>query len=336
MNTPVVSVIMPIYNAAAYMRAAVGSILQQTMRDLELIAVDDGSSDDSLSIALELAASDPRMHVESLPRNEGTASARNAAIARARGRYLAFLDADDVALPSRLATQLSAIQHHPGPALSCSATMLMDPAGTPSRPSIFRRSEDQIAPTLLFSNVIVASTVLVSREGFPGFRRGYEPAEDYDAWLRSIAGLSIHYQAEPLVRYRVHETAVSSRQGEQMKLVRERIVAESLARLGVEATADDVTFHLSIADGTFAPTAASLERAERWLLQLRDANLHTKLFASKPFAHTLGYFWSSVCNGCWQVPSLAIHRLAASPLAPPWRDRWPLSARLRLRALLAR
>jgi len=336
MNRPRVSVIMPIYNAAAYLREAIASVLAQTMRELELIAIDDGSTDDSVSIARELAASDPRLRVEAMPGHAGTAQARNAAIALARGRYLAFLDADDVAVPVRLATQLAAIERGPGPVLACSATMLIGPSGAVGGRSGFHRGVDQIASTLLFSNVIVASTVLMAREGFVGFRSGYEPAEDYDAWLRCLPGLAVHYHAEPLVRYRVHAAAVSSRQGERMKVARERIVAETMARLGLDPRADDVAFHLSIADGTFAPAAASLERAESWLLRLRDANLRAKLFDQEPFARTLSRFWSSVCNGCWQAPAEAARRLAGSALAPPWRERWPLSARLRLRALAAR
>ena len=81
---------MPVFNAAPYLREAIASVLAQTMRDLELIAVDDGSTDDSLSIVRELAARDSRLLVEALPRNAGTATARNTAVALARGRYLAL------------------------------------------------------------------------------------------------------------------------------------------------------------------------------------------------------------------------------------------------------
>jgi len=336
MSSPLVSVIMPVYNAAGYLREAMRSVLAQTIRELELIAVDDGSTDDSLSIAREIAAGDPRVRIEAMPRNSGTALARNAAVALGRGRYLAFLDADDVALPARLATQIAAIEHCRAPTLVCSATTLIGTSGVVTGRSVFHRPADQIASTLLFSNVIVASTVLAARDGFAGFRSGYEPAEDYDAWLRSVPGLTVLYQSEPLVRYRVHPTAVSARQVERMKAIRAKLVSETLTRLGLESSPDDVAFHLSIADGIFAPTAASLERGESWLLRLREANLRAQLFEPEPFARTLSHFWSSVCNGCWQVPAEAARRLSVSPLAPPWRERWPLSARLRLRALAAR
>ena len=121
-----------------------------------------------------------------------------------------------------------------------------------------------------------------------------------------------------------------------MKVARERIVAEAISRLDFDPSSDDVAFHLSIADGIFAPTAASLDRGESWLLRLREANLRVGLFAPEPFARTLSRYWSSVCNGCWQTPARAARRLAASPLAPPWRERWPLSARLHLRAFAGR
>lgn len=102
MNGPLVTVIMPSYQAERYIADAIRSVLTQTLSDLELIVVDDASLDDSCRIADELARTDPRVRVERLARNSGPAAARNAAIALARGRWIALLDSDDLYHPDRL------------------------------------------------------------------------------------------------------------------------------------------------------------------------------------------------------------------------------------------
>jgi succinoglycan biosynthesis protein ExoO len=103
-----VSVITPIFNSAATLRRAAASALGQTLRDLELLIVDDGSTDESRSVAVQLAAADPRVRVIALPCNRGKSHALNAAIAEARGTWIAVLDADDRYQPDRLATLIAA------------------------------------------------------------------------------------------------------------------------------------------------------------------------------------------------------------------------------------
>ena len=95
-NRPEITVAMPAYNAAAYLREAMDSILTQTLEDFELLVVDDGSTDATLAIAKEVANGDSRVRIERLPDNRGRATARNMALGRARGRYLAWMDADDM------------------------------------------------------------------------------------------------------------------------------------------------------------------------------------------------------------------------------------------------
>ena len=95
MKGDLVSVIMPVYNAAAFVRTALDSALAQTLADLEVVCIDDGSSDDSLAILREAARRDSRVRVHAWPDNRGASAARNAGIAAARGDYLFFLDADD-------------------------------------------------------------------------------------------------------------------------------------------------------------------------------------------------------------------------------------------------
>src|SRR5215210_2650966 len=105
--TPRVSVIVPAYNAAGFLKRALHSALAQTMPDLELIVVDDASSDATLALAREVAARDPRVRVLQNERNRGMYPTYNRAIDAARGEWIAALDADDVWLPERLEQMLA-------------------------------------------------------------------------------------------------------------------------------------------------------------------------------------------------------------------------------------
>jgi len=112
-SRPTVSVIMTAYNEEAFIKEAIKSILAQTFSDWELIVVDDGSTDRTAEIALAYAAADPRVRVICRP-HEGRAHALNVGLEMARGRYIAIFDADDLALPTRLETQVRYLDEHIG------------------------------------------------------------------------------------------------------------------------------------------------------------------------------------------------------------------------------
>uniref|UniRef100_UPI00263661ED glycosyltransferase family 2 protein n=1 Tax=Desulfovibrio sp. TaxID=885 RepID=UPI00263661ED len=107
-STPEITVAVPAYNAASHLLEAIESILAQSFEDFELLVVEDGSTDNTLALAKSF--DDKRIRVELLPSNKGRATARNMALGRARGRYLAWMDADDIAMPHRLEAQHACLE----------------------------------------------------------------------------------------------------------------------------------------------------------------------------------------------------------------------------------
>ncbi len=141
---PVISVILPVYNGEAYLALAVDSILVQTFRDFELIAVHGGSTDRSPEILRDFADRDMRVRVVRQD-GKGLVGALNQGIALARGELLARMDADDIAHPDRFATQVAFLRGNPDIAVVGSAMTLIDEAGrcaTSTIPRSRRRSRD--------------------------------------------------------------------------------------------------------------------------------------------------------------------------------------------------
>lgn len=158
---PVVSVVMPAYNAAGFIREAVGSVLRQTMEDWELLIVDDCSKDDSLRIAEEYAKHDSRIRVLHNEHNYGVARTRNRAIVCSCGQYIAFLDSDDVWQPDKLKKQLALLEAEDGDMSYC-AYKIIGADGAPVRPD-YHVPQTVTYGQLLKENVICCSSMLIKK-----------------------------------------------------------------------------------------------------------------------------------------------------------------------------
>ena len=206
-----VSVIIPTWNRAAAVVAAVGDVLGQTESDLEVLVCDDGSTDESRTHIQ--AIPDPRLVWIDGPRSGCPAAPRNRGIARARGEWIAFLDSDDRWLPSKLARQLEVASAAGVGAVSSNATRLRDgkPAGTVvDHPRPLIRTADLLSwNPVVCSSMVVRADVLARCGGFPE-DRACLAIEDHALWLRVAALTDIAYVEECLVVY-ADEPATSVR-----------------------------------------------------------------------------------------------------------------------------
>ncbi|RYZ27160.1 MAG: glycosyltransferase [Chitinophagaceae bacterium] len=207
---PVVSVILPVYNAEAYLKEAIDSILAQTFADFELLVINDGSTDDSESIIN--AYTDERIRHLKNDRNRGLVFSLNRGVNEAKGIFLARMDADDIALPERFAKQLHYLQTNKTDIVA-TCVQLIDNAGH-SLPD-WQEDRDRISPDeirryLPINNCIAHPTVMGRTALFQQYpylsKQKY--SEDYDLWLRLLAGGNyIHKIEEPLLLYRVLPTS---------------------------------------------------------------------------------------------------------------------------------
>jgi len=205
--TPLVSVVMPSHNSEPTLAESIRSVLQQTLADLELIVVDDGSGDGSLRIAQRCANQDPRIVV--VPQaNAGASAARNTGIRRARGRLLAFLDADDTWDPQFLAALTGALVEAGEPAIAyCGWQHLGGPVQStaPYLPPIYETA-DKIAQLLEVCpwpiHALVLPRSLVVEAG--GFDEELRLSEDFDLWLRIAPSVPLVLVPRVLAYYNHH------------------------------------------------------------------------------------------------------------------------------------
>ena len=210
---PRVTVVMPVYNAGDFVSEAVESVLAQTFDELELIAVDDGSSDDSRSILERYARLDSRVRVVRNETNLGLVPATNLGCRLSRSEYIARLDADDVALPDRLASQVEFLDSHPSVAAVGGAAISIDPSGRQISVLRLPSSSAAIRARMPKRCCFIHSSVTMRRDAFEavgGYRFG--PGGGYDLWLRLSERFDLANLPQPVVRYRVHaDRARSSR-----------------------------------------------------------------------------------------------------------------------------
>lgn len=209
-SDPVVSVVMPAYNCREYIRQAVGSVLAQTFTRWELLIINDCATDGTLAVARELAEADPRIRVLSNEKNLGVARTRNRGIEAARGRYIAYLDSDDVWLPEKLEKQL-ALLRRTGAALCYCSYAIIDGEGKPCR-------ADYIAPEtvtygeLLKENVIQCSSMVLPAEVAKKYP--FTPEFYHEDYVLSLSLLRDGYTAagcaEVLSQYRHMEGSRSA------------------------------------------------------------------------------------------------------------------------------
>ncbi|MGH9541796.1 MAG: glycosyltransferase family 2 protein [Terriglobales bacterium] len=213
---PRVSAIVPCYNTAKYLPAALDSVIAQTYGDWEIVLVDDGSTDNTPAIAAEYKKrlGDRLQYVRQ--ENRGLSAARNTAIRSARGEFLAILDADDIWLPERLARGVALMDADAEVALLHSGVLFMDAAGQPlfhprqDRRRLSGRIARQIytreihlpCPTVLIRASVLRSVGL--------FDEGMRATEDRDLWFRIASRHKVGYVDDVLAGYRVSAGSMSS------------------------------------------------------------------------------------------------------------------------------
>jgi len=201
------SVIIPAYNAENYIKESVDSAITQTYKNIEIIVVNDGSTDSTPNILNQYGKKIRVIHQS----NRGRSAANNTGILKANGEWIAFLDADDTWLENKVSNQMEACRNY---SISHSDSICV---GEKLEKEIIRSTisplhSGKVLKKLLVENFITKSTVMVKREvlqKYGGFDESYECVIDWPLWLKICYDNELGYLSKALVRYRVHPESVS-------------------------------------------------------------------------------------------------------------------------------
>jgi glycosyltransferase involved in cell wall biosynthesis len=292
---PPVSVVIPAYNRAATIGAAIESVLRQTWTDFELVVVDDGSTDGTLEAAA--AVRDPRLRLVANPTNTGAAGARNAGVAQARGTWIAFQDSDDEWLPLKLEKQMARLAANPafvGAYCGLLTIGRLDPR--PGERTHLRYvphasmpvTEGDILAPLLERNMISTQTLVVRRDVFlelGGFDESTTPIEDWDFVLRLAHRGPIAFVDEPLVHQRFSPNSIT-RWAKRRRESQARMVEKNMPLFATRPHQLARQYYVLAGDSRKAGDLAAARRFIRRARQTEPGN--PRLWAMSAYVALLG------------------------------------------------
>ena len=221
---PKVSVIIPAYNAMAYLPETLESVLKQTLTDFEVLIINDGSKDHIEQWATQVT--DPRVKLISQP-NQGVCVARNTGIAQAQGEYVAFLDADDLWDSTKIEKQVRCLEEQPEVGLVYTWTILITEKGEATEVLVASHAEGNVWEQLLVQDMMSnCSSAMVRRSCFEtvgGFDPNFSYCADRDMWVRIAARYPFAVVKEPLTLYRRHSSSMSKNQKKTLQDLRQVI-----------------------------------------------------------------------------------------------------------------
>ncbi len=221
MSAPTVTVLMPLHNSERYISCAVESILQQTYENFELLVIDDCSTDRSGEILHSYR--DERIRVVHNARHIGLTRSLNKGLEMARGKYVARMDSDDIALPARIETQVRYLDEHPEVALAGTGVAICDAHGRITGRYAPRLCSESIYCTLIFHNCFYHSSVMFRLQvtkALGGYDETFEAAEDADLWYRITRTFRATMLNEILVHWRDHPLSLSKVRRNEQDLAR--------------------------------------------------------------------------------------------------------------------
>lgn len=242
MNSPQVTVLMSVYNSEKYVRESVSSILAQTFTDFEFVIINDGPTDSSMDIIKSF--NDERVKIVENEENIGLTKSLNKGLDIAKGKYVARIDADDIAEPNRLELQVAELESDSNVGLVSSWRKMISEAGEIINTDKVDYTPEDIFYTLHFRNCIIHSAATFRAElvkGLGGYSEKWRHGQDFDLWVRLSKLARIVQIPEYLIQVRKASTSISATKYDDQQNTIRLVVKEGLQKvLGEELTDEQV------------------------------------------------------------------------------------------------
>ncbi|MDA3885635.1 MAG: glycosyltransferase [Candidatus Delongbacteria bacterium] len=297
-----ISVIMSVYNSENYLKEAIDSILNQSMKDFEFIITDDCSTDNSLKIIKNYSKLDDRIILLENAENIGLTKSLNSMIGVTKGKYIARMDADDISLSSRFKIQYDFMENNPEIGVLGTYSKSF---GANIKPRIINRplSHEEIKSTLLFENLMVHSSVFIRKELFNEsinrYNDDFSIIQDYELWSRLIDLTRFANIPEALLLYRISDTNIcntTENNKNYRKCFLNRIHKFQLDKLGLSPSNSELDLHYLISIFIKNRELQNVLKGEKWLNILQIQNSQNSIYSQKIFNQTLGNYWFKLCT----------------------------------------
>lgn len=313
-NTPKVTVLMPVYNGVPFVAEAIQSILGQTFTDFEFLIIDDGSTDESISMIS--AYNDLRIRFVKNASNLGLVASLNHGLELARGEYIARMDADDISRPERLACQVEFMDANRKIGV-CGSWVQFFPK---AKNKIWKlpQCSEEIKSWQFHAVGIAHPSAMMRRQYFVENGLFYDPqylyVEDYELWGRALKYMEFANIQKVLLDYRISSGQICSvyraEQASSLALLRLIRVRE----LGIEPTSEEQQLHEIIMNNSMYLAPTLLDEAEQWLQHLISKNVVSGVYQKDLFSRRLLDIWFSICTSLEEVSACSLWRCLMTPL----------------------
>lgn len=246
-NKPLISVIMPVYNAQKYIGSAIESILNQTLKDFELIIINDYSTDKTLNIIKSFSKKDSRIKIINNNKRLNIARTLNKGISSAKSNIIARMDADDIAFPDRLELQHKLINSSKNIAVVGANVVIMNTAGNQIAIRSYPDSSGELKKCLFKYSPFAHPVVMFRKNMFEevgGYNPKYSPTEDLDLWFRLGSKYEFKSVPEPLLKYRIYEKSSSHKAIKDLEILVFKIRFDAILKYGYRPNLYDIIYNL--------------------------------------------------------------------------------------------
>ncbi|MBS1650685.1 MAG: glycosyltransferase [Bacteroidetes bacterium] len=295
MEYPLVSVIMPVYNAELFLKRAIDSMLMQTYSTFEFIIIDDGSTDNSNTIIKNY--SDKQIKLIENKENKGLIYSLNIGINEAKGKYIARMDADDISYPKRIEKQVNFLETHP--TIGVLGTFINDTI----KYKIYKNKQltsNDLKARLIFDNAFYHPTVMFRasalKENKILYDQNYKHAEDYNLWIKLMSVTDFAILQEPLLYYENHSHQVSSKHSIEQENSIFKTQDNFFNSIQLHFTDEELELHKKLFYNQFEYTENHLIKIEAWLIKLKSNLFFQSLVTKEALDKSIAVIWFEVCT----------------------------------------
>lgn len=317
---PLVSVLMGVFNQESYLDESIQSIQNQSYSHYEFIVVNDGSTDNSFDILTRYQIQDKRIRVISNEHNIGHPKSLNIGLEHCEGKYIARMDADDIALPERLEKQVNFMESNKQVGLCGTA---IEYFGEADGVKIYPEDDFQLRMKLLSGNPFAHPTAMVRAELLDKYqlkyREDYVAAEDYLMWVKVSEVAKIHNLPEPLLKYRVHKSQLTATKTERQNKEKSETLSYLYDRIGFDSLRYSYADFIKILNNDYDFSYERLAKSHLLLLHAKQANDSSNYLPDKEFTTMILEKWKRMTHGSTRLGLPLFGLFYKSPLSQ-WRN----------------